>query len=228
MPKNRVILLERHLSQGRTAHDPDAVLVRCRQSDPLATVINRVAQAGRAVRRTSPKCALTIMAHGLESQHLDASTYNQHVAPRVGNGAGGRRINGIGGFGIAIGAPPLMLKNVSQVSAWRGLFDAIVLLSCSVAQTHAGLKGLPGDGKLFCRRMASATRAVVFAADVPQAYGHSPLGIDFGAFEGTLWEFQPARPPVQAMFSGRTLKTDFQRSRTASEWLGEAKRALPF
>ncbi|TQF77333.1 hypothetical protein FK498_13120 [Elioraea sp. Yellowstone] len=102
-----------------------------------------------------------------------------------------------GGFGLQLGREGLTLFNVRQVAQWQGLVDLIVLFACATADTYAPNRGTWGDGRRFCGELALWSGARVIAARDTQTYhcwddGSQP--IDFGAWEGPVYEFSPADP----------------------------------
>ena len=158
MDKHRVVLVEKGLSHGAIIHDPFGVVVECTEADKQSDVIQRVKLAAAKIGKRTSKPILTIMAHGAESQTLSQATYDKTVAKALGHKPGQPRVDGIGGFGIAISSPPMLHKNLNNFQQWEGLFSKIVLLVCSIAQTRPEFKGGPGDGKLFCTTLAKNTK----------------------------------------------------------------------
>lgn len=85
----------------------------------------------------------------------------------------------------------LTLANLAVLSVLRGQFVAGVdLFSCSVAFIAPG----PGDGNVFCSRMAQLLDTFVRASTATQFYtvGSAGAGLDFGRWEGTVLTYGPA------------------------------------
>ncbi|RVT97642.1 DUF4347 domain-containing protein [Rhodovarius crocodyli] len=100
-----------------------------------------------------------------------------------------------GGFGLQLGREGLNLFNYGLTSTWKGLVDEIVLFACAPADTYAGNVGTWGDGKRFCGYLALTTGAKVIAARDTQIYHYGGGGpIDFGAWEGPVYEYSDANP----------------------------------
>ncbi len=94
-----------------------------------------------------------------------------------------------GGFGLQICREGLTNQTHSSLSRWYGLIERIVIYSCAAADTASTNRYAYGDGELLMREIAAYTGAKVVAANVTQYYHYSP--IDFGTWEGTLYEFDP-------------------------------------
>ncbi len=101
-----------------------------------------------------------------------------------------------GGFGLQVGTQGLNLFNYGLTSAWSRLIDEIVLFSCAPADTGAGNAGTWGDGRRFCGYLALMTNAHIIAARDTQTYNSTNMAIpiDFGPWEGPLYDFSPANP----------------------------------
>lgn len=108
--------------------------------------------------------------------------------------------------GLQLCLEGLRLQGMGVLAPLNGMVENIVLYSCSVA----GRGGMSNVGERFCESMASVTGASVFAADVTQYYrsrhrlsawdgSHlvSKLApINFGGWEGNLYEFRPNASPI--------------------------------
>lgn len=94
-----------------------------------------------------------------------------------------------GGFGLQICTENLTNSNHSMLSRWNGLIQRIVIYSCAAADTHRSNRNAWGDGNLLMREIAAYTGAYVVAANVTQYYSYNP--INFGRWEGTVYEYDP-------------------------------------
>ncbi len=134
----------------------------------IETTARRARQAGRLAR-------LHILCHGFEANwNLGGSmcTPTAH-----------------GGFGLQLGMEGLTLFNYGLTRVWSGLVDEIVLFACAPADTYAGNAGTWGDGRRFCGYLAATTGARVIAARDTQYYRHGDGPIDFGNWEGPVYEY---------------------------------------
>jgi hypothetical protein len=108
-----------------------------------------------------------------------------------------------GGMGLQLGREGVLHSNVSRWSELRGAFSSIVVYSCAAADTQWANRGTAADGQYLMGALALYTNATVYAADRIQWYrtagGAANGTIDFGAWEGTLWKFEPngLSSPVQ-------------------------------
>ena len=163
---------------------------------PIGNIINVVARRAREVGKLK---RLHILCHGYEG-HFDLSA-RQTV------------LDGRGGFGLELGQQGLNLGNYGLTSAWKGLVDLIVVFSCSPADTGSGNEGTRADGRRFCGYLALSTGAKVIAARDTQSYNsvNMAIPIDFGDWEGTVFEFSSANPDGIPVADPSIYKT--QRSR---------------
>ena len=98
-----------------------------------------------------------------------------------------------GGMGLQLGMEGIMHDNVASWRAIRGAVLNIVVYACGAADTQAGNQGTVADGRYLMGALAIYTGATVYAADRIQWYTTGGSGvIDFGAWEGTLWMFDPS------------------------------------
>jgi hypothetical protein len=106
-----------------------------------------------------------------------------------------------GGFGLQLGRDNLSLFNVTQTTAWKGLVDVIVVFACAPADTGPGNVGTYADGKRFMGELALWTGSRVIAARDTQIYNDASgrTTIDFGAWEGPVYEFSSANPDGQVI-----------------------------
>jgi hypothetical protein len=127
-----------------------------------------------------------------------------------------------GGFGLELCAENLSLANVGVTAVLRSippevpLVKRIVVFSCAAADTHRLTKNLGADGKRLMGAMALMTGARVVASTATQYYhlipsvaqslrsagGEDDWRIDYGEWEGDVFEFSPADG------SARKLKPD--------------------
>lgn len=145
---------------------------------PLHHIIGRVEHYGR-MRKLSP---LHILCHGYEGDEGIEDPVNQESVP-----------DPHGGYGLMLGRDSLDLSNVTQTSAWKGLVGEIVVFACAPADTAAKNVGTVNDGRRFMGELALWTHARVIAARDTQYYDPSGV-IDFGVWEGPVYEFSPADP----------------------------------
>lgn len=127
-----------------------------------------------------------------------------------------------GGFGLELCAENLSLANVGVTAVLRSippevpLVKRIVVFSCAAADTHRLTKNLGADGKRLMGAMALMTGARVVASTATQFFDRIPSmaqslrsaggkddwRIDYGEWEGDVFEFSPADG------SARKLKPD--------------------
>jgi hypothetical protein len=103
---------------------------------------------------------------------------------------------GHGGFGLQLGAENLTFTTVPCFRALRGLVNVIVLFSCAAADVAPGANHTSGDGAWLCTQLAVITQARVVASSATQLYTYggglfSVSPIDFGKWEGDVFEFSP-------------------------------------
>ena len=143
---------------------------------PIREIVDVVARRARERRRLR---RLHILCHGFEANW---NLSQQMCMPSAH-----------GGFGLQLGREGLNLFNVSLTRAWNGLVDVIVLFACAPADTADYNRGTWGDGRRFAGELALISGARVIAARDTQRY--FPTGIiDFGDWEGPVFEFSQANP----------------------------------
>jgi hypothetical protein len=122
---------------------------------------------------------LLILAHGYYSGINSSSAAQSQMA---------------GGFGIGLGKDGLNRHNVYKMNRLAGKVKAIVIYSCSAAETAPGMEGKSGDGKRLMSEIAAHSGADVFASDETQLYSCRGTSekIDFGVWEGTVYQFDPS------------------------------------
>jgi hypothetical protein len=98
-----------------------------------------------------------------------------------------------GGMGLQLGSEGVLHSNVSRWKAIAGACDSIVIYACAAANTESGNEGSTADGKYLMGALAMHAKATVYAADRIQWY--DPSNMDFGDWEGNLWQFQPTGVP---------------------------------
>jgi hypothetical protein len=151
------------------------------QVNPLTQIRHIVNTTAKRARQVGRLRRLHILCHGFEA-NWDLG--GQMSLPSAH-----------GGFGLQLGLEGLNLFNYGLTSAWRGLVSEIVLFACAPAETQAGNVGTWGDGKRFCGYLALTAGAKVVAARDTQYYHHSPgHPIEFGEWEGPVYEFSDANP----------------------------------
>jgi hypothetical protein len=141
-------------------------------------IVGTVAHYGR-IRKLAP---LHILCHGFEA--------NWDV------GAGACMPQAHGGFGLQLGRDNLTLFNVSKTAQWRGLVELIVLFACAPADVGPGNANTYADGKRFLGELALWSGARVIGGRDTQYYNDATGAqtIDFGDWEGPVYEFSPANP----------------------------------
>jgi hypothetical protein len=140
-------------------------------------IVDVVARRARQVRKLS---RLHILCHGFEA--------NWNL------GAGMCTPAAHGGFGLQLGKEGLSLNNYTLTYAWKGLVDEIVLFACAPADTGPGNVGTFGDGRRFCGYLALTSGARVIAARDTQYYHDNNGPIDFGGWEGPVFEYSATNP----------------------------------
>jgi hypothetical protein len=129
-----------------------------------------------------PLTCLFIVAHGLEGK-VEAGKSTQYVA----------------GLGIALGFEGIFNNNVGIWQKIKGQVQNIVVYSCNAATTDGKLlRGSVADGKYMMGALAMYSGANVYAADRMQS---ADIGnnVDFGPWEGQVWEFSPSGQPPRAV-----------------------------
>ena len=149
----------------------------------LRHIVGTVAHYGR-IQKLS---ALHILCHGFEA--------NWDLTGRM------CMPTAHGGFGLQLGRDNLSLFNVGQTTTWKGLVDFIVVFACAPADTGPGNAGTYADGKRFMGEFALWTESHVIAARDTQTYNDASgrTTIDFGAWEGPVYDFSTASPDGQTI-----------------------------
>lgn len=151
----------------------------------VQVVAKRAREKGRLRR-------LHILCHGYESHDIE------DMQACV--------VNARGGFGLQLGKDNLDLNNYGLTTAWKNLVDDIVLFACAVADSPNS--GKDGDGRRLCGYIALTTGARVIAARDTQYYFHASDAkpIDFGQWEGPVYEFTSANPMGRTIASPDSIK----------------------
>lgn len=185
----RLVLLDFRLV-GMVSDDIGEVLqvnVRTRLKDAFSNVTARARQLGGLDD-------LLICCHGLE---IDGAHEDRAMS-----------LNSGGGLGLQICAEDLSFRTLDVVDGFNTtppLIDRIVIFSCSAARTHPDLKLQRGDGMRLMGELALRSGARVVAATQDQDYllipsvaqslfnagSRNDWRIDFGDWEGDVFEFSP-------------------------------------
>jgi hypothetical protein len=176
MPRMPSMIIHDRRLQGKTPARYNYVM-QVNAGTSLRHILQTVRHYGM-IRKLSP---LHILCHGYEA---DWNLRDQMCMPQAH-----------GGFGLQLGRDNLSLFNVSGATEWKGLVDTIVVFACAVADTPSYNRGTWGDGRRFVGELALNSGARVIAGRDTQYYTASGGGtIDFGAWEGPVYEFSPDTP----------------------------------
>lgn len=104
-----------------------------------------------------------------------------------------------GGMGLQLGRENVLHRNVVLWSALKNVFSNIIVYSCGAGDTQAGNVGTFADGRYLMGALAIHTNATVYAANRIQWYSikNGDGSYDFGAWEGTLYRFDPSGSAAQ-------------------------------
>jgi hypothetical protein len=98
----------------------------------------------------------------------------------------------VGGFGLQLCQEGLLQSNLNVVAPLvRGKITDIVIYACGTASDQASG---PQNGTNFCRSLAGAFNAVVYAADRSQVFNYNrgvAAPLNFGEWEGTVYRYTP-------------------------------------
>jgi hypothetical protein len=102
----------------------------------------------------------------------------------------------VGGFGLQLGTEGLKLTTVNFASSLYNCADMIVIYSCAAADDSMASIDPNADGKNLLGQLATYANCPVIAADRIQYYNIINPGagggqIDFGAWEGNVFQFNP-------------------------------------
>lgn len=158
---------------------------------PVKEIFDKAAAHAKAVGGLDD---LLICCHGF---HADGAVPGADISIRTD-----------GGLGLELGAENLDFRSVGATAVLKGpppLAKRIVVFSCGAANTHAQLRNQRGDGMRLMGEIALTTGARVVASNETQIYhnietlkhfffgaGSTNDGrIDFGDWEGDVFEFSP-------------------------------------
>jgi hypothetical protein len=184
----RLVLLDFRLTGMVSADVGEVMQVSVRT--PLKEAFDKVATRARALGGLDD---LLICCHGFESVIED---YDGQVSFMSG------------GFGLELCAENLKLANVGVTAVLKDpppLVKRIVVFSCAAADTHRASKRVGGDSKRLMGEIALTTGARVVASSATQFFAAIPSiaqslfnagsrndwRIDFGDWEGDVFEFSP-------------------------------------
>jgi hypothetical protein len=103
--------------------------------------------------------------------------------------------------GIGLGHEGIFASNVWLWKAIEGHARTIVVYSCLAARTTRDMTGTFGDMKYLMGALAIHTGAHVYAADEAQTADVQKDDVDFGHWEGALFEFPPSGAPPRQVAS---------------------------
>lgn len=158
---------------GSSGWSPDTSLVSTNASTPMSSIIADINNVYYAIPGLIDE--IRIMCHGYAGYNTAAQMSGD-----------------FGGYGLQLGSDDLTLNNYQDWYGIAGTTNRIVVYSCAAADTQPENEGQIGDGMRLMGYLACVTGARVFAADRIQWYtGASSGSIDFGAWEGQLYRFDP-------------------------------------
>ena len=148
------------------------------QSTPLMDVFNRIA----SLSSNTPNgrwSKLFVMCHGYAGED-----------PYAGMCAD------VGGFGLQLCTEGLNQTTVCYANAIYNCVDSIIIYSCAAADDSMAAMDENANGKGLMSRLAVNVNCTVIAADRIQWYhiidpGTGNGEIDFGAWEGNVFQFNP-------------------------------------
>jgi hypothetical protein len=178
MMAERMIVHDKRLD-GRSPHIAQNIY----EVDENVDIQHCVGWVGQHARDAGGLSELMIMCHGYEA---DWDQADQMCTGRP-----------VGGFGLQLCKEGLSLSNVILTQSWNAdkpLIKRITVYACAPADTGPGNAGTADDGRRFMGELALWSGAEVIAARDTQRY--SPGGrffgrIDFGAWEGPVYRFDP-------------------------------------
>ncbi len=106
-----------------------------------------------------------------------------------------RMCGDFGGQGLQLGREGVLHTNVDMWTQVKNTVHNIVVYACAAANTEVGNEFTREDGQYLMGALAIYTNAVVYAADRIQWY--NPGNLDFGSWEGHLFQFRPDGRPSQ-------------------------------
>ena len=185
----RLVLLDFRLT-GTVSSDVGKV-IQVSVRTPIKEVFDKAAAHAKSVGGLDD---LLICCHGF---HADGAVAGADISIRTE-----------GGQGLELGTENLDFTTVGNVAVLNGsppLAKRIVIFSCGAAATHPQLKNQHGDGMRLMGEIALTTGARVVASNESQLFHnfetltHFLFGagskndgrIDFGEWEGDVFEFSP-------------------------------------
>jgi hypothetical protein len=163
----------------RLAGTPPSIAQNIYGVNAAVEIEHCVAWIGQYARSQGSLDELLIMCHGFEA--------NWDLGRRMST------TQQVGGFGLQLCKQGLSLYNVGLVRNWNGAIRRITVYACAPADTGAGNEGTAGDGRRFMGEMALWSGAEVIAGRDTQTYTFGAASpINFGAWEGPVFRFDPA------------------------------------
>lgn len=203
----RLVLLDFRLT-GMVSTDVGEVM-QVSVRTPLKEAFDKVATRARQQAGLDD---LLICCHGI---HLDGAHEDKAMSLRTE-----------GGLGLELCAEGLNFRTLGTAAVLKDpkpLVGRIVVLSCGAANTHPELKNRPGDGMRLMGELALTSGARVVAAAQTQMYALIPSiaqtlfnagskndwRIDFGEWEGDVFEFSPDDGASRKLSRGAQPRFDF-------------------
>lgn len=203
----RLVLLDFRLT-GMVSSDVGEVM-QVGPRTPLKEAFDKVAARARQLGGLDD---LLICCHGI---HLDGAHEDAAMSLRTE-----------GGLGLELCIEGLNFRTVGMASVLKEakpLAVRIVVFSCGAANTHPELKNRPGDGMRLMGELALTTGARVVASNVTQFFHLIPSivqtlfnagsrndwRIDFGEWEGEVFEFSPDDGIARKLSRGAHPSFDF-------------------
>jgi hypothetical protein len=203
----RLVLLDFRLT-GMVSTDVGEVM-QVSVRTPLKEAFDKVA---RRAREQGGLDDLLICCHGI---HLDGAHEDAAMSLRTE-----------GGLGLELCEEGLNFRTLGRTAVLKDpkpLVGRIVVFSCGAANTHAELKHRQGDGMRLMGELALTTGARVVASNVTQYFYTIPSiaqslfnagsrndwRIDFGEWEGEVFEFSPDDGTSRKLSRGAQPRFDF-------------------
>jgi hypothetical protein len=170
---------------------PSLMVVRLRgERDSLNVGFDAIRKASAAA---GPLKAVFVVAHGQFSKVMP------NTKPDVATFKGYERVSPIepvsSAVGIGIGFEGIFAHNAHLWSALKGQVQTIIVYGCAAASTPQGMVGTVGDMQRTMGAVAIFSGAHVYAANGSQKAAYDGHDIDFGPWEGDLFEFSPGGAP---------------------------------
>jgi hypothetical protein len=171
---NYVALHDRRLRGGVPAR-PSLTIVNTDGHTPLHNAFSGINAAARSRGEID---TLFILCHGYAGENTRAQMCMD-----------------AGGMGLQLGREDVLHGNVAMWRAIAGRVSNIVVYACAAANTERGNEFTTADGRYLMGALALHANAFVYAADRIQWYSTFNDGshgrFDFGAWEGTVYQFPP-------------------------------------